>query len=317
MSKSRRLSVDKLIASVKRRAMLPSTQSTFTEEDFLAFANEEMDLGVVPHILSFHEDYLLAQASFSVEGGVSRYKIPHRAIGNKVRDVRYRDPNHNLSEMTRVQKEDEMYYQFSGGGAVTMGLRPFMIEADEIVIPEGATPNTGGDIEIIYYLRPNELVSEDRTATITAIDTTLKKITIDRYPTCFLGETMFDITSNKSPYKLVAMDIEPVTLANETDLFFTVSTLPDNLAVGDIVALSEETIIPQIPLELQSMLAQRIAIRCLEALGDSQGLQNAMVKLQEMELKTGSLIDDRVEGSPRKIVNFHTFLRSRRKWNSR
>jgi hypothetical protein len=299
MARTRRLSTDNLISSVKRRA------------------NEEMDLGVVPHILSFHEDYLMDTVSLPIDGSTSRYKIPNRAIGNKVRDVRYRDGNGNLSEMTRVQKEDEMYYQFNGGGAVTMGLRPFLIEADEIVIPEGSNPNIGGFIEIVYYLRPNEIVSEDRTCKITAIDTNTKTITIDSFPDAFDGETVFDITSSKSPYKLVTMDITPTTLPDVSNLFFVVDELPSGLSVGDIVALSEETIIPQIPLELQSMLAQRIAIRCLEALGDTAGLTNAMAKLQEMEFKTGSLIDNRVEGSPWKVVNFHSFLRSRRKWNSR
>lgn len=312
MARSRRLSTDNLIASVKRRAMLPSTQVTFKDDDFLAFANEEMDLGVVPHILSFHEDYLLDTASLVIDGS-SRYKIPNRAIGNKVRDVRYRDSNGNLSEMTRIQKEDEMYYQFNSGGVASSGLRPFMIEADEIVMPQGSSPNTGGFLEIVYYLRPNELVAENRTARITSIDTILNTITIDSFPDTFGGETLFDITSSKSPYKLVAMDVSPTTLPNELNLFFTLTSLPTSLSVGDIIALSEETIIPQIPLELQSMLAQRVAIRCLEALGDSQGLQNAMAKLQEMEQKTGSLIDDRVEGSPRKIINFHSFLRGRRK----
>lgn len=317
MAKTRCLSTDNLIASVKRRAMLPSTQVTFKEEDFLAFANEEMDMGLVPHVLSFHEDYLLDTVSLELEGDKLRYKIPHRAIGNKVRDVRFRDANGNLYEMTRVQKEDEMYFQYNSAGSGPTTLRTFMVEADEIVMPQGTLPGNIGFLEIVYYLRPNEIVSEDRVCRITSIDTVNKKVTVDKFPSVFTGETIFDITSGKSPYKLVVMDVEPTTVANETDLFFTFTELPKNLNIGDVIALSEETAIPQVPIELHSMLAQRIAIRCLEALGDSQGLQNAMTKLQEMEYKTGSVIDDRVEGSPKKIVNFHSFLRNQRKWNRR
>lgn len=317
MAKSRCLSTDNLIASVKRRAMLPSTQVTFKEDDFLAFANEEMDMGLVPHVLSFHEDYLLDTVSIAIDGSSSRFKIPHRAIGNKVRDVRFRDTNGNLYEMTRVQKEDEMYFQFNSAGTGPTTLRTFMIEADEIVMPQGTLPGVGGFLDIIYYLRPNEIVSEDRVCRVVSIDTNTKTVTIDSFPSVFVGETIFDITSNKSPYKLVAKDIEPTSLPSDTNLFFVFDELPDHLDVGDVIALSEETIIPQVPIELHSMLAQRIAIRCLEALGDSQGLQNAMAKLQEMEFKTGSVIDDRVEGSPKKIVNFHSFIRNQRKWNRR
>ena len=50
---------DKLIRSVKRRAMIPENQSTFLDADFLEFANEEISLGLLPSILRLHEDYLL------------------------------------------------------------------------------------------------------------------------------------------------------------------------------------------------------------------------------------------------------------------
>ena len=175
---ARELSVDKLIDSIKLRAMLPETQVTFKDSDFLMFANEEMDLGVVPHILSFHEDYLLDTATVTITTSL-RYKIPHRAIGNKVMDVRYRDTSNNLYEMTRINKEDEMYFQSGQQGPSLM--RPFMVEADEIVFPDGTVPNGGGSLEIVYFLRPNQLVSEDRVCKITSIDTINKIVTINRF----------------------------------------------------------------------------------------------------------------------------------------
>lgn len=315
MAKSRLLSVDNLIASVKRRAMLPQNQVTFAEDDFLAFANEEMDMGIVPHLMSFHEDYLIATELVDVANGTGRYKIPHRAVGNKLRDVRFQDDSGNLYEMTRIQKEDEMYFQYNSAGSSS--LRAFMVEADEIVLPNGTIPSIGGTLSIVYYLRPNELVVESRTCKIVSIDTILNKIVVNSYPDVFVGETTFDITSHKSPYKLSVMNLKPTVLATPLNLTFTLDSIPTNLNVGDVMALTEETTIPQIPVELQSMLAQRVAIRCLEALGDTQGLTNAMAKLQEMEAKTGSIVDDRVEGSPKKVINFHTFLRSQRKWNRR
>lgn len=309
---ARPLSTNKLIDNIKLRSMLPATNVTFKPEDFLSFVSDEMDMGIVPHVMSYHEDYLLDTVQLSITADQTRYKIPNRAVGNKVRDVRYRDNSNGLFEMTRVQKEDEMYYQYNIGGGGALGLRPFMIEADEIVLLQGTVPGLGGFLEIVYYLRPNQLVTEDTVCKVTSINTVTNVVGIDKYPTNFDGETTFDITSSKSPYKLVAMDIVPTSLPSSTNLFFTFSTLPKNLNIGDIIALQEETIIPQVPVELHSMLAQRVAIRCLEALGDTQGLTNAMAKLQEMEAKTGSIIDDRVEGSPKKVINFHTFLRRTR-----
>jgi hypothetical protein len=62
------------------------------------------------------------------------------------------------------------------------------------------------------------------------------------------------------------------------------------------------------------MLAQRVTMRCLEALGDQAGLTLAAAKLLEMEQKTGSLIDSRVEGAPLKVAPKNTFLRRGRNY---
>ena len=89
-----------------------------------------------------------------------------------------------------------------------------------------------------------------------------------------------------------------------------VVTIPAKLRVDDVISLPEETIIPQIPIELHPMLAQRVVMRCLESLGDTAGLQLAGAKLADMEAKTGSLIDNRVESSPMKIVPRHTPIKN-------
>jgi hypothetical protein len=64
-----------------------------------------------------------------------------------------------------------------------------------------------------------------------------------------------------------------------------------------------ESCIPNVPTELHAILAQRVACRVLEAIGDTQSLQNANSKLQEMEGKAGVILDSRVEGAVHKVVN--------------
>jgi hypothetical protein len=49
---------DDLLESVKRKISFPSSQSTFTDADILAFANEELMISQVPSVMSFHEEYL-------------------------------------------------------------------------------------------------------------------------------------------------------------------------------------------------------------------------------------------------------------------
>jgi len=447
------LTSDTLIASVLRRAQLPLTQNTFTETDLLAFANEEMDMGITPHILQYHEDYLINIEYLPVSPGQSYYEIPSRSTGNKFRMVHYVDPNGNVFEMTRVSIEDLPYYQNSGFGLAS-GLRAFFIENDEIVVLPLDRHSLVGWLQVSYYLSPNVLVPTNTVSTITGFNPYTGVLSVSSVPSNLASPIPMDILQTRSPHKRLAIDVTPsaVSSASNTitfgvapitnvgctaksaipsgsyfnlvangatpqkpyytqdndiiipntlhqnvcvwydltggdatpvvsaDIFIRVNLLsantaddvalatsaainaasleyytttpitggilqinttlvgtfsqvdvnpglpfliniintptdviPQELQIGDYVAASNESIIPNVPTELHSMLAQRVACRCLEALGDMQGLQMANQKLAEMELKTGSLIDNRAEGSPLKVVNRHGFLRQSRR----
>lgn len=431
---AKHLTTNTLIDSVKRRGMIPQNQNTFSEADFIALANEEMDIGIIPHILSYHEDYLLQEAYVNITPEISEVAIPYRATGNKIREVSYVDSSGNVFEMTRVVVEDLPYYQNGSYGISNAGVRAFYIEGDEIVILPVGRHNLSGQIKISYYLRPNSLVSESEVSVITAINKYTGKITVDKVPNSLSSPIEMDFLQFRSPHKRLAINITPssvskpdkyyqfgtssiynittqpkssinsssyftfiatklnilyvvwynktgtdtqpsvsgasnyievnisaITSADDvatltstainasllsnissssasnvltitTDLIGSYSSiamnnvpfsfsllqqgtdpLPQGLMLGDHLAAVEECIIPNIPDDLHSMLAQRVVCRCLEALGDQNGLGAANQKLAEMELKTGQLIDNRVEGAPLKVVNRHGFLRQSRR----
>ncbi len=305
---AKHLSTNTLIDSAVRRSMIPKTNITFKEEDFLAFANEEMGIGIVPLLLSFHEDYLLTTESFPLVSGVGSYAIPYRAIGNKIRDVSIVDPGGTIYELTRVGVDDLPYYQYGRTSMNARVLNAFYVRGNEIVLlPEDAQHGYVGTIKFSYYQAPSELVSESRAARITNITGT--SVTLNTLPSVFTETALYDACSQRNPFNTVAKDFA-VTISG------TVLTVPSDVAaklkVGDLLNLAEECIIPQIPTELHSMLAQRVAMRCLDAIGDMQALQSAMAKLAEMEVKTGSLVDNRVEGAPMKVNPKRTFLRGYR-----
>ena len=81
------------------------------------------------------------------------------------------------------------------------------------------------------------------------------------------------------------------------------------IQVGDYIALQNECIIPQIPPELHSALAERTASRILMAIGDRDGYAVSQAKIAEMDRKQASLIGSRVEGAVNKIFNRNNLLR--------
>jgi hypothetical protein len=191
-----------------RRAMLPSNQNTFSEDDFLEILNEEMNIGVVPHVLSFHEDYYLRTVTIPFIIGETSYDIPHRAMGNKLREVRLKDANGNLFELTRISVEDQPYFQYNNFGIGSNTLRTFSIQGSTIVFnsPPTDTSGIGGFLDIVFYDRPNSLVAESRTARVSAFDRTLNTITLDNFPAAFANQTMFDVTSITNPHKLIIIE---------------------------------------------------------------------------------------------------------------
>lgn len=299
-----------LIDSVKRRAMIPENQQTFLEADFLAFANEEMDLGCVPHVLSFHEEYFLYTELVTLSANTSRYPVPHRAIGTKLREVAYQDNSGNIFEMSRIKVDDIPSYQNNN---IQNSFTLFYMEGNDLVLIPIVGANPIGQLRFTYYIRPNELVPEDEVSIITGVNLTTGVINVSSIPNTFTLATNFDIVQTKHPHQTIAIDVLALGIDTSANtITFSPTNLPTNLSVGDHIALAEQTIVPQIPSDLHSMLAQRVAARCLEALGDAQGLTTANLKITEMEKKTGDVIDDRVEGAPLKVVNKHSTLKRKK-----
>jgi len=303
------LSSDDLIRSLKRRALIPTDQSTFSTDDFLEILNEEMDTGVLPYLLEQHEEHLVNYVELTADVEPPfEYEIPYRAIGNKLRDVSLIDSAGNPYELSRASLEEISDYR-SFNTLNDSGI--FYLENNKIVFMN-ITANPNSKIRMYFYLRPSSLVLEKDTGKITSIATgaTETVLTIANFPSDFANTPMFDIVGSKSPNKLKKFDIQAV-LVNQNTKSVTVSNdlLPQDLVVGDYLCVAEESPFPQIPTELHPILAQRGAVYCLESLGDSEGLNNANRKLQSMEKGVTNLIENRVEGAPQKIKPRHTSLR--------
>ena len=288
---------DDLIASVKRRASIPSAQSMITDNEILEYANEEMLLNFIPLVLSQHEDYYLIREEIPLEANVIRYSIPYRAIGTKLREVAHKDTNGNLRAMYR-RSIDEITDNFEARGGATYPDN-FYIEGEEIVLDSSETHNMTGSLTVFYSLRPNSLVDVDRVGKITSIDTVTGIIVFDTFPENIAALSEIDFIKTKSPHRVLAFD-KSVVAVNVGLKYIEVAPadIPTGLVVGDRIGLAGETDILNAPSDLHVMLAQMTAARVLESIGDSEGLQVADKKLAKMEKNASGLLMNRVTGSP-------------------
>lgn len=300
---------DELIKSIKMRASVPTSQNRFKDEDFLRFANEEMSLGLVPSILLNHEDYFLISEDVEILQDKKKYSIPYRAIGNKLREVSFVDNNNQVYEMTRIGIGDVPFYSIQSGSS---NVYAYYVANNEIcLVPDNAPVPVTAKLRFSYYIRPNSLVLLKNVAVISFIDRTTGIIQLSQLPEDFNNTTLMDIVQVKSPHKCLKLEILPISV-NQVSKTITlnVDDIPDSLSVGDHITKATESAIPQVPSDMHMVLAHRVAARIMEAMGDTEGLQNANQKLAELEQKTTTLIDNRVEDAPQKVVNRHSLLRT-------
>lgn len=376
-----------LIRSIKRRAFIPNSQETFTDEDLLEMATEEINIGLVPLIQRMHEEHLIYYTEILLDKDQKRYPIPPRAHGNKLRDVALIDENENIFEMYRYSLTEISDFTNTTSYKNTRG---FYIENNDVVLISFDI-NIGSKLRLYFYMRPNKLVKENQGSIIESIiatneinqitpksgsissvtvgaktaleclnhglnngdlvyisgtDTTpsiigyheisvvdsnnytigitttaagsttgsynlglaVKKIKVDAMPTSFLNSSYFDFVQNVSPNKILNYDAR-VNIINQlsNEISFEISSV-NQIETGSYVNIAEETFVPNIPTELHPILAQRVAVSCLEAMGDEQNKQSAERKLANMERDAGTFLDNRVEGAPQKIKSRHSPL---------
>ena len=399
---------NKLISAIKRKISFPISQQTFTENEILDFANEEMFISQVPDILKYHEEYFVFTTDVQLVPNKTKYAIPDRAIGMRLRDLFYTDANNNVYEMTRINAADKAIFDRNTGS--DNSLAAYYLENNSIVLTPNNIINPTGFLRFNFFLRPNQLVLDERAsiisgfresitvtnASLVAGDTVIINkydddvlITTQTFTAVAAGATgnQFNIGSNSTETAsniVTVINTNGITTASETapasaqfninftdrqsnatsssstalfveptiDLIFTSiptgvfvngsvvdilqtkpghktynydvtaqivsgttmrfneSDIPGDVIVGDYVCLANESIIPQIPPDLHNGLAERASARILAAIGDNEGLTNANQKISQIETSEGRLLDQRVDGSPIKVVNRRSLLRS-------
>jgi len=288
-----RFLTEDLVDSVKRRSLVPVSQTTFQDSDIIALANEEMGITIVPDIQAVREDLFLASKDVTVVGGTTDYKLPERAIGSALKSLLYGTNSDSLWELPKIHLTRTM-------DSITSGQPDsFFLKGDSVSL--SPTPSGSGLLQMWYYMRPSEIVPTSETSLITAVsnDGTNVTLTVGTDLTGILSTTLdADIYNAKSPAVIKAIDVSIGSITSSTIVVPTVDVLIDGVLqveVGDSIALAKTANTLFVPVEFHPVLAQAVSCRLLEALGDLNKLQSGIGKLGEMRSQALKLIANRVE----------------------
>lgn len=156
---------DTLIQSVKDRTLAPSSQTTFSNQTILNFANEEMQIKMVPYIMSMREDYFLKFNSTAIRNLVTRFNMPQRAIANGLKDLFYVDNNSNRNIIPRINIHDLPI------NSAVSDIYPshFYVFGDQIVISPAPTSGSVGNVELWFYQKPSTIILTANCAKIVSV----------------------------------------------------------------------------------------------------------------------------------------------------
>lgn len=319
---ARPIIASKLIKSVRNRALIPTDTSVFQDEDILDILNEEVTQGLLSTIMSLNEEHLVDHIDIQIDStqDLSQgIKIPERAVGNKLREVSYIREG-NVYELSRISLEELSDYR-NDFDRYNYNLDLFYVEGDRIKFVSNRV--SADFVRVYFYMMPNDIVIETECAKVNSVlvrQDGFTEITVDSIPDTFVAANglypKYDIVSSKVPNKIVSFSIDVNEFAQETTpilqsnnkIIMKSENVPSFVERGDYVCLEFNTPFLNMPTEMHSLLAQRASVYILEALGDTEGLRNAMARLQGMENSIQTVLEDRVEGAPQKINPRHSPL---------
>lgn len=286
-----------LISKVKRALTVPTSQQTFLPNDFIAFLTDEMHETLVPRIKAANEEFLVITKDVAIVSGTATYRIPFRAVGAALRDVVLVDSNGKEYELPNLSQS----YEKSNPVDSADRFYGFMIRNNSVILKPTPT-DAAMSLRFKYERRPNNLIAEASAATITAVNTVARTITLSNQPSDWTGATLFDFLKPEPLFESLEDDVDITTVAANV-ITFPVGGMPSGLAIGQWVCEAEFSPIPQLPYEAHFVLVQLAAKKILMSMDHPRALEYVSANADKALDQFTRTITPRVKGSPRKIVN--------------
>lgn len=294
---------EELIASIVRRCTVPISQLTYENSDFVKLATDCLFDEVVPLLMKNKADYFVDFVDV-VSDSTGVINFPELAVGAKVRNVCYLQDSNPLNLINLPKFDLDVI-----AGINNSIQRGFYVQANSIYLHPMAAYPTGTNIRIYYYRRCLDLAEPAAYGQIVSINTGANTFVLSNVDTSWIVGDKLNAVSSQPNFTITSSEMTIVSLSSPTVEVDSVS----GLSVGDYVTMQGYSAIPQIPVECHGYLAQLAAVYCLEGLGDREGMQAALAKANILKQGIEVVTSNRVDGSPKKVINPNGGFRNRRR----
>jgi hypothetical protein len=274
------VNTSEIIAALKIKGSFPTSDDLFSDSDFLVLLNLSMNTDITAIMMKLNDEYLLATKDYTIAAGTT-YRLPTRVV--TIRDITLFDGSGNITPLNRCFEEDR-----------GSGKSGYYIVRNSI---ELTSDITSGTMRLKYFARPNKLVATSACGQIESINTVANSLVVTTAPSTFVNGASVDLIQNNNPYDLLAMDTSISSIAGTT---LTFSSLPTDLAVGDWVAIANQSPVPLAPEELHALLIQAALVTSLSSKKDKK-YEDEKNELEMMKTNIINLLDPRVNNSSVKM----------------
>jgi hypothetical protein len=275
-----------LIDQVKRRGSLPTSQSLFTTDKLLLMLNDELKTRITPTMMAAREEWFVTDYDITADGSTKEYSIPVNAIGGKLRGVFIIDTDGRQEKQVPRLDPDQLFDASFG----------FFVKNNKIIFYPSAI-SQAKTIRFQYFRRADDLVATSAAGLITSVASGSVDIS-GTPPTTFSNGASVQIISGNSPF----FPVISTTISSVAGSTINVGATT-GATVGDWICLAGQSVFPQIPVELIPLLCQATVVRCLEALGDSEGMNSALSNYNQMEIYAKMSFLPRVDSALPKVMN--------------
>jgi hypothetical protein len=293
-----------LLTALRDEGYLGSDENASSTR-LLGILNRQQRTWLTKLLLSVREDYQLASVDVALTTGQTVVPVPTRAVGAALKLVSWLD-NGVPVPLNPIASEKVHENSLLGGGG------DYSMQGNNLVLSSAAPASSS--LRIQYFRRMNKVVDETEAAEVASFSAGAKTVTLaGTVPDLFsLTSTTYDMVKGTPHFDTLAASVAATRVGQV--LTFT-DDLPDDLAVGDWVALEGQTPICQAPVELHDVLVFKACYRHLKSRGDpkADGMKD---ELDEMRADALSLLAPRVQGSSHVLINPNApgWNRSRLRW---
>lgn len=308
---------EQLVENIKLRCMVPRSQLTFSDENIVQLANDELQTEVVPLVMSTREEYFVEEYDLaSPADGV--IDIPAGAVGAKLRSVCYVQQGSPLVLINLPRIDLDVV---SGVGFWNWNtLAGFYVQGNSIILYPNTSVPVNTPMRLYFYRRTLVLADVENYGQVISVDSNTNTIQLDSVPSSWQVGSVLNAVSSVPNFKTVNPEIEITAISSPSIIVDNVA----DISVGDYISAEGYSAIPQIPVEAHAYLSQLTAVKLLESLGDRPGMEVAQAKAEKLKQNLLTMISQRVDGSVKKVMNASGGLRLgsgvgwyRRGWGTR